>query len=248
MDISATSTALTQLKADAERFFSSVTYVFRTENVSLWTAEAFFSPAGEGNDYWSNLTDEHQKVSVSLQKGLLSIVTAIISVMRASPLLDQADERDVGACTKKAIAALKLREYRAWETEVLHDEGTVLGVVPARQSDNDPSAPPEARQTFIKCAEKFEGMLALLSATPVFIPDGSHQQNPNLTRSYRPNTAFIMMPINPDKPYLEDVYEAYKYCFDQFDINATRADDIQHEGMVASRIIEEIKISSGRLD
>ena len=52
-----------------------------------------------------------------------------------------------------------------------------------------------------------------------------------------------MMPINPDKPVLEDIYNTYKHCFSQFDIRATRADDIEHEGVITNRIIEEIKTS-----
>ncbi|TOH98042.1 hypothetical protein CGI68_27270, partial [Vibrio parahaemolyticus] len=64
-----------------------------------------------------------------------------------------------------------------------------------------------------------------------------------LHQSYRPNTAFIMMPIDPNNPELEDVYEVYKDCFSKFGIKAIRADDIEHEDVITKKIIEEIKTS-----
>jgi hypothetical protein len=42
-------------------------------------------------------------------------------------------------------AALLLRKFRSSTTEILHDEGTVLGVQPGGQSDDEPCPPETAR-------------------------------------------------------------------------------------------------------
>lgn len=244
MDISQTAGRLTRLKEGAESFFDALGYVFEEEEApSFAVASTYFTPVGEATDYWSALSQEHQGESLILQEQLLSVVSSIVDVMSGSPLLDKADERDIGISTKRAIASLKLRKFQAWDTEVIHDEGRVLGVVPPRQSETEPSAPPEAREAFYRCVEKLEGMLTLLSASPLFLTDGLPQKDSTLAQPYRRNTAFIMMPINPGKPRLQDVYDTYKTCFDLFDITATRADEIEHEGVITNRIMEEIRTS-----
>jgi nucleoside 2-deoxyribosyltransferase len=57
---------------------------------------------------------------------------------------------------------------------------------------------------------------------------------------YRPNTAFIMMWMDPSKPDLDDVSDTVKEVFASFDIRALRADDIEHEGLITRRILDEI--------
>jgi len=71
---------------------------------------------------WSKLPADQQKKSLLLQKDVLSIVSELIPAIKASPLLNQADERDIGICAKTMRAALRLRQYQAWDTEILHDE------------------------------------------------------------------------------------------------------------------------------
>ena len=46
------------------------------------------------------------------------------------------------------------RRFSSWTTEVIHDEGTVLGVQPAGQSDNEACAPEDARRIFADWKEK----------------------------------------------------------------------------------------------
>ena len=55
--------------------------------------------------------------------------------------------------------------------------------------------------------------------------------------AYRKNTAFIIMWI--DKA-LDDVVDAVKSVFQSFGITAVRADEIEHEGAITSRVLEEI--------
>ncbi|MBT8420005.1 MAG: hypothetical protein KJO08_03995, partial [Gammaproteobacteria bacterium] len=125
----------------------------------------------------------------------------------------------------------------------LHDEGTVLGVDPPKQSEDEGSFPADAQKEFLECIEQLEGITQLLKITPANIPDGLLAKNPNLSQSYRPNTAFVMMQIDKKDPGNEDVYGAYKECFSKFGIKAVRADEIEHEDVITKRIIWEIQTS-----
>ena len=195
------------------------------------------------NGYWDRLSHERHLQSQKTQEMLFNVVALIIPTLKASPVLDVSDEKDVGRCIKRMRAALKLRRFRSWEIEVLHDEGTVLGVNPPGQSEDECSSPVDAKNAFFECIEQLEGIAQLLKITPANLPDGLPEKNPNLSQSYRPNTAFIMMPIDNSNPENEDVYGAYKECFSRFGVKAVRADGIEHEDVITKRIIEEIKTS-----
>lgn len=88
-----------------------------------------------------------------------------------------------------------------------------LGISPPGQSEDECISPDEARIEFFKCVEQLEGITQLLKISPTNFPDGLSAKNPNLSQSYRPNTAFIMMPIDKKSPENEDIYGAYKECF-----------------------------------
>ncbi len=62
-------------------------------------------------------------------------------------------------------------------------------------------------------------------------------------RSYRQNTAFLLMWIDPEMPELNDVRDTVSEVFRVFNIKATRADEIEHEGVITERIIREITAS-----
>ena len=195
------------------------------------------------NEYWDLLSEDIKALSQIAQERSLHLIAQIIPTIKSSPLLNEADERYIGLYAKRMRAALRLRVYQSWDTEILHDEGQVLGISPPGQSDSNPSEPEESQHEFSKCIEQIEGLLQLLKIAPTHLPNGLHSKNPNLNQSYRPNTAFIMMAINPEKPELDDIYETYKTCFDKFGIKAVRADEIEHEDVITKRIIEEITTS-----
>ncbi len=65
------------------------------------------------------------------------------------------------------------------------------------------------------------GAVAALSAAP----------------AYRKNTAFIIMWI--DRAF-DDVVDAVRDVFQSFGIAALRADELEHEGAITSRVLEEI--------
>lgn len=60
-------------------------------------------------------------------------------------------------------------------------------------------------------------------------------------KSIKPNTAFILMAINPQKPDLMDVYNAIKRVCKNFDINAYRADEIEHQDRITDIVLKEIR-------
>lgn len=64
-----------------------------------------------------------------------------------------------------------------------------------------------------------------------------------LRLSFVANTAFILMWMSKEKPYLEDVSNAVKETFLRFGIKAVRADDVQHEGVITEIILQHIKDS-----
>lgn len=238
MDIKNISDGLVDLDRDAKAFFKAALADCDEDKFPSWTIEN----TGR-NRYWDMLDQEGRQLSQKAQETLLSVISLILPALKAAPIIDASDEKDVGRCVKRMRAALKLRKFESWDIEVLHDEGTVLGVSPPGQSEDQYSSPADAQNIFLECAEQIEGIMQLLKIAPANIPDGLNTKNPNLSQSYRPNTAFIMMPIDSNNPENEDFYGAYKECFLKFGVKAVRADEIEHEDVITKKIIEEIKTS-----
>lgn len=97
---------------------------------------------------------------------------------------------------------------------------------------------------------KYKGLDDLLERVYVIKP--SHSFVDVIARSISPldqiidresiklNTAFVLMPIDPKKPELVDVYNAIKRVCKDFGINAYRADDIEHQDRITDVILREI--------
>ena len=66
------------------------------------------------------------------------------------------------------------------------------------------------------------------------------QATPGVQHSHVPNTAFILMWMDPSHPELQDVHEAVKDVFAAFGIRAYRADDIQHQDRITDLVLEQI--------
>lgn len=62
-----------------------------------------------------------------------------------------------------------------------------------------------------------------------------------LNNPTKPNTAFVLMAMDREKPDLVDVYAAIKDVCRDFEIKAYRADDIEHQDRITDRILEEIQ-------
>lgn len=198
----------------------------------------------ERDRFWASLPDELRSEAKRLDLRLVTLMGQVARAIRSAPLASEADQRDAMTGTKTMRAAIRLRHFRSWNTDILHDEDIVLGVTPAGQSDNEPSSPEDAGQVFADWAEKIVTILDLVAASP-----GSGQGerfDPSDTTWYRPGTAFVMMWMDKSHPELTDLADVVKGVFAQFDIRAVRADDIEHEGLITPRILNEIKTAEFR--
>ena len=191
-----------------------------------------------GSELWSSLSESLQQEARRLRQRLVSLMGQIAQAVKSAPLTSPADQRDVMTGTKAMRAALMLREFYSWDTEILNDEDVVLGVKPAGQSEDRIASPSEAATRFIDWADKVGAILELVVAGGDLVPSGAADATD--AARYRPGTAMWM---NPDHPELTDVADAVKEVFSRFDIRAIRADDIEHEGLITQRILNEIKTS-----
>jgi hypothetical protein len=176
----------------------------------------------------------------ALSREIGSLLQPALSLVRENPGFTPADYRDLGLAIRQMRNAVKLSHYHFSEIEVLHDEGRVLGVEPPRQWERD-VGPSEAASVFGDAARMIRSILELapddvtVHGAPIPSPALPDRQN------YRPGTAFIIMSMDPKNPELDDVCNAVKRCFAEYDIKAVRADDIEHEDLITARIIEEIR-------
>lgn len=60
---------------------------------------------------------------------------------------------------------------------------------------------------------------------------------------FRPNTAFILMWMDKNRPELEDVRGVFKTVFKRFGIEAIRADDVEHSDVITGMILKHIRES-----
>lgn len=204
-------------------------------------------------------TDPHVKFSIGVSEKLISdedletvvpsiadrltkLLFKIIEASKSSPLVNAVDHGDLRVALKEMLAALRFDAYRHWETRVLNDEDRVLGVEPAGQEE-DACGFSDAKKQFRDAATKVNRILGLIfpSGTPVAVAIARSETAD--IKSYRPNTAFILMWISKDHPELEDVKNCFKEVFKKFGITAIRADEIEHSEQITERILAEIKTS-----
>jgi hypothetical protein len=231
------------LKVDAKRYFTRAEEALEgveiTENPFGWRLSDQLGSWDDRDQYWSQLPQELQDEGTRLDSRVVSLMRQVARAAQNAPLSSEADQREVLTGTKAMRAALLLRRFRSWDTEVLNDEDTVLGVKPVGQSDNEPLSPSTAGRTFSEWADKIESIIDLAAASPDLELRTEHQ--PIDVVRYRPGTAFIMMWMDRSKPELNDVSDAVKEVFVRFGIRANRADDIEHEGLITERILNEIR-------
>jgi hypothetical protein len=167
----------------------------------------------------------------------------IVAAVKVSPLLGDADQRDLSTNTKKMRAALHLRRYQHWDTEFLHDEGTVLGVRPAGQMEDTPMNIEDSRRAFENSYANIERIIDLITPGESEFASIVVSSQSQAVGKYRQNTAFIMMWMDKENRELDDVKDVIKGVFDSFGIRAIRADDIEHEDVITKRILEAITTS-----
>lgn len=205
----------------------------------------FESPYGRPNLYWQHIPADLRAQGASLTYRLLDFGGKLAPRLKSAPLANEGDQREFGLSVKTIRAALQLRRFRSSDPDYLHDEDRVLGVRPASQSDDEAATPHEASDLVADSAQKIVNAIALVEASGELGPASApttFEKDTNAAR-YRPSTAFVMMWMDKKKPDLEDVSVAVKEVFAEFDIRAVRADDIEHEGLISQRVLNEIATS-----
>lgn len=238
-DFSNTRKLLEALNSKGIEYFEGIDYCTDAPDSEL---EWFLAKTREADHYWSKLEALDQRTAMELQSELLRVIGTIANCIKQSSLLTEADRLDLGNWTKSIRASLRLRQYQSWDAEVLHDEGMVLGIQQPGQSDDSPASPDQAKANFERNISNLLGLVDLLEAS-AFLPSDEFRANPQATAEYEPNSAFVMMQINPSIPELEDRYNAIKECFDDFGIAAVKADEIEHSEVITEKIMEKIRSS-----
>jgi hypothetical protein len=194
----------------------------------------------EQSDVWDQLTPEYQQHADDLRARVRSVMAEVAKVAQDSLLLSETDLRELGSSAKRMAAAIRFRRFQEFGITVHHDEDIVLGVTPAHQSDDERISLQQARTIFTERYRRTNEVIDLLAVRRPRLE--AFTTNPQTT-SYRPNTAFIMMWINPDQPELDDVRDTVREVFQEFGIIAVRADEIEHEEGITDKIMDEIKTS-----
>lgn len=194
------------------------------------------------NEVRQNLPAELRDVAADLRKQVGALGIDFISAVRPSPLLTQADEAELRIAFRALAAALKLCRFKYQDAYAISEEDRVYGIAPPEQSEfamGAMSAMSTFRDTVGDLIEKLELLLPSdENLTRAIVASEAPE-----VRSYRPNTAFIMMQISSEIPKLEDVKNCFKDVFRAFDISAVRSDEIEHQDVITQRILDEIATS-----
>jgi hypothetical protein len=194
----------------------------------------------EKDEFWNQLKASTQKVAQAVTTKLVDETPLIAECARLTPYLSQTDQIELGHAIKGIRAALRLRQYRYWGPEVLHDEGYVLGVEPAGQSDDEGISDEKAKTVFLECYDRISGIVELLNPITIETAKDNIITTGQSKTVFQPNTAFVMMWMDEKNHELEDVHNTIKKCFEKIGVKAERADDMEHNGKITEEIIEKL--------
>jgi hypothetical protein len=197
----------------------------------------------ERDEFWNLLDDKLQKKAQTLVTKIIKVAPLISESARLTTYLSQTDQIDLGHAIKGLRSSLYLCRYRYWGPEVLHDEGTVLGIEAAGQADDEGVYPDTALQIFEECYRRINSIVELVNPLTVQIAEKNIITTGQKATAIQPDVAFIMMWMDPGRPELEDVYTTIKRTFKKFGISAERADEIEHSGKITEEIINKIRVS-----
>lgn len=196
----------------------------------------------DDNSNFNELPQSEKNVALELDNNLTKIMNRIFMFAKSSPLISEADEHDLRINARKIRSAIYFRKYFYYDKEVIHDEGLVLGVQPARQAERDILGE-EAINIINQSFDEINRIINLIDSNDkIPVSYDLFEQKQSVTK-IRPNTAFIMMWIDINRPELNDVKDTIKQVFSFFDIKALRADEIEHEDVITKKILDEVSTS-----
>ena len=108
------------------------------------------------------------------------------------------------------------------------------------RSEGHGLSPEDAATKFADCVQMLGAVLRLIEASNQDLPLSAIAASLPPAK-YLAGTAFIMMWMDPTHPELTDVADAVRSVFRSFEIRAVRADDIEHEGLITDRVLNEIR-------
>lgn len=223
---------------EAEQFFNQA----QKECSEGKDSSFFYSGTYDTNHFWKVLSDETKSISIGLVDRLLSCCATLAQLARTSPLTGIEDVQEVKEAAKAMRAALRLRLYYFHQAEAVHDEGVVIGFRPAGQSEPESANPFKASEVFYENVSKIAAVLKLVEASGTTEPFQTQTLLDSASK-YRSGTGFIMMWMDRQQPELTDVADTVRNVFKSFNIRAVRADDIEHEGQISERVLNEIRSS-----
>lgn len=195
------------------------------------------------NFYWIQLNEDTRGNAHQLIDRLLRYSAQLVFVANSVPLVGDEDIVDLRTKTKTMRSALRLCRYHYREIEILNDEDRFLGIRPACQTESEKLSPLEAQVVFHDNLLGILQILKLVEASQDLTPIPFVNTVEHASSKYRPSTAFIMMWMDSSKPELIDIADTVKQVFSQFNISAVRADDIEHEGQITDRVLNELRTS-----
>jgi hypothetical protein len=226
------------LREDAGGYFRDLARYIKEEPTDPWPRQR------SADHYWRQVSEESLQTARGLAQRVVRYSAQVAEAMRSAPLVGSEDLADLRHATKTMRASIQLRQYRFHDIEVLNDEDRVLGVRPAAQSDDEPLPPLEADVVFYDNASTILRILNFVDASAELSPPGASAPAAAVDAPrYRPGTAFVMMWMDPAHPELTDICDAVKDTFRRFGVNAVRADDIEHDGQITQRVLNELRTS-----
>lgn len=222
---------------DAEVYFRSA-----ASAIAQIEKPPYFSSYESAYHYWDLLSEDLQTSANALVSRLLPSCAALADMARSSPLTGAEDLLDIKVATKAMRAALRLRRYSYREADAIHDEGTVLGFRPAEQSEDQGLPPTSAEAEFFEHRSTLAAVLKLVEATAQQTAGVPSRASPEPAK-YVAGTALIMMWMDQKHPELTDVADTVRTVFRSFGVRAQRADDIEHDGLITERVLNEIRTS-----
>jgi hypothetical protein len=216
--------------------------------VARTAAQAFFQACSDeaessGVEHFGVVPERLSRQGKELSNLFHAPLVRIATHVRHSPMFGGVDLQAVQQAVRQIDAALRLRRFQEWDPEVIHDEGTVLGVRPAGFSEDTPLRAQDALAAIDDALDQVDRRLSVLIAEAEAAYGAADVAEGAAAGSVpvRPGTAFIMMMMDPAQPDLEDLKATIREEFARVGIRAIRADDIEHSGEITHRILDEIR-------
>ncbi len=203
-------------------------------------------PVDEKNHHisWEKTSDEHKDKSNHLSISTLQWFNTILNVIIPYTVYDN---QYLYFISRRISASLKLkRKNKPYPTDtsrpieiIERKHPSVVAHLRPMKTDIDTDM-----DEVLEIVEVgFEKALLIVQSVPSNISSMKMNVSQNSKKSVNPNTAFILMAMNPDNPELVDINNMIKDVCSTFNISAQRADDIEHQDKITDVILKNIESS-----